>query len=75
MDEVGKNIGSKIKSIKYTSASEIIKRYSAKHVAVTGGASGIGKAMVERSANEGATVYILDVNNEAATTVVNDIVE
>ncbi|MBT5814402.1 MAG: SDR family NAD(P)-dependent oxidoreductase [Opitutales bacterium] len=52
-----------------------MKRYSAKHVAVTGGASGIGKAMVERSANEGATVYILDVNNEAATTVVNDIVE
>lgn len=41
-------------------------RFAGRVVLITGGASGIGRAMAERFASEGATVAIADVNGEAA---------
>ncbi|XAZ30107.1 SDR family NAD(P)-dependent oxidoreductase [Paenarthrobacter ureafaciens] len=46
-------------------------RYSEQVVLVTGGAQGLGRAMVERFAAEGATVYFADLNDDAAQDVVN----
>ncbi len=41
-------------------------RFAGKVIAVTGGASGIGEAIVARLASEGASVAILDINLENA---------
>ena len=40
---------------------------------VTGGAKGLGKAMVERFLKEGVTVVIADVNAEAANATVEEL--
>ena len=40
---------------------------------VTGGGSGLGKAMVQRFAEEGASVVVADLNPEAINTVVRDL--
>ena len=45
------------------------KPLAARVAFVTGGASGIGKAIVERLASEGACVVIADLNFEAATSL------
>ncbi len=44
-----------------------------KTAVITGGGSGIGKAIAETFAEMGATVHILDMNEEAATQAVKDI--
>ena len=44
-----------------------------KVVAVTGGASGIGRAIAERFAKNGASVRVLDIDENAASAVANDI--
>lgn len=46
-------------------------RYSDQVVLVTGGAQGLGRAMVERFSAEGATVHFADLNDAAAQDVVN----
>lgn len=46
-------------------------RYSEQVVLVTGGAQGLGRAMVERFSAEGATVYFADLNDDAAQDVVD----
>ena len=46
-------------------------RYSEQVVLVTGGAQGLGRAIVERFSAEGATVHFADLNNDAAQDVVN----
>ncbi|MDH5399736.1 MAG: glucose 1-dehydrogenase [Cyclobacteriaceae bacterium] len=43
-----------------------------KTAVITGGASGIGKAISERFAQEGASVHILEVNKESASQFVAD---
>lgn len=47
-------------------------RFGGKIVLVTGGASGIGRAAVERFAHEGASVIVVDLN-PAAVNVANDL--
>src|SRR5690349_5739605 len=42
---------------------------------VTGGASGIGKASIDRFAAEGATVVVADINASAIDIVVSDLKE
>ena len=42
---------------------------------VTGGAAGIGKKITEYFLKEGATVYIFDINREAALDTLNDFVQ
>src|SRR5210317_1128207 len=44
-----------------------------KHAIVTGGGSGIGKAISIAIAEQGAHVHILDMNTDNATSVVNEI--
>lgn len=44
-------------------------RFAGTMALVTGGASGIGRAVAERIAREGADVAILDKNGDAAQTV------
>ena len=46
-------------------------RYSEQVVLVTGGAQGLGRAMVERFSAEGATVHFADLNDSAAQKVAN----
>ncbi|MEO6848537.1 MAG: SDR family NAD(P)-dependent oxidoreductase [Chthoniobacterales bacterium] len=48
-------------------------RYQGKHVVITGGGSGIGRAMSLRFAAEGADVSILDYQKDAATSVCAEI--
>jgi 2-keto-3-deoxy-L-fuconate dehydrogenase len=49
-------------------------RLDGKVAVVTGGASGIGRAIVQRFAKSGACVRILDIDREAAETVASEIV-
>ncbi|MEO6980004.1 MAG: SDR family NAD(P)-dependent oxidoreductase, partial [Mucilaginibacter sp.] len=44
-----------------------------KQVIITGGGSGIGKAMSILFAKQGATVHIIELNEEAASDTVNEI--
>lgn len=46
-------------------------RYTDQVVLVTGGAQGLGRAMVERFAAEGARVYVADLNTEAAADLID----
>ncbi|PSQ87269.1 MAG: hypothetical protein BRD30_08720 [Bacteroidetes bacterium QH_2_63_10] len=48
-------------------------RVEEKSAIVTGGALGIGKAMAERLAKEGAQVAVTDVKDEEGTSVVESI--
>ncbi|MFJ3523014.1 SDR family NAD(P)-dependent oxidoreductase [Pseudomonas sp. NPDC090203] len=50
-----------------------MKRFADKVVIVTGGGGGIGSAICQRFADEGATVVVTDMNKDAAQAVVNDI--
>ena len=48
-------------------------RLGGKTAIVTGGASGIGRAIAQRFAREGALVRVVDINKDAAETVVREI--
>lgn len=48
-------------------------RLNGKKAVVTGGASGIGRAIATLFARQGATVHILDISNEACTEVLREI--
>jgi 2-keto-3-deoxy-L-fuconate dehydrogenase len=48
-------------------------KLTGKSVVITGGGSGIGKAMSVLFAKQGATVHIIEVNGEAADETVNEI--
>lgn len=50
-----------------------MKNFAGKKILITGGASGIGKLMAEKLASRMATVIIVDINLEAATTLANNI--
>ena len=50
-----------------------MKRLENKIAVVTGGAQGIGKAAVKRFAEEGSTVIIWDVNEEKASSTINEL--
>lgn len=49
-----------------------MKRLENKVAVITGGAQGIGKAAVKRFAEEGAVVIIWDVNEEKASSTINE---
>ncbi|HUX86223.1 MAG TPA: SDR family oxidoreductase, partial [Chloroflexota bacterium] len=49
-----------------------VQRFAGRIAVITGGASGIGHATVDRLAREGATVIILDRNRRAAEQVVDE---
>lgn len=49
-----------------------MKRLENKVAVITGGAQGIGKATVKRFAEEGAVVIIWDVNEEKASSTINE---
>lgn len=46
-------------------------RFTGQVVLVTGGAQGLGRAMVERFAKEGASVHLADLNDQAAQDVID----
>lgn len=50
-----------------------MKRLENKVTVITGGAQGIGKAAVKRFAEEGAIVVIWDVNEEKASSTINEL--
>nr|BDT29391.1 SDR family NAD(P)-dependent oxidoreductase [Bacteriovorax sp. HI3] len=50
-----------------------MKNFENKKVLITGAASGIGKLMAEKLAKRGAVVFVVDMNLEAAQTVVSSI--
>ena len=50
-------------------------RFEGKVALVTGGASGIGEAIVRRLAAEGARVVVMDVNGQAAERVAGELPE
>src|SRR5580704_17656994 len=49
-------------------------RLDGKLAVVTGGASGIGRAVAQRFASSGACVRVLDIDEDAAKTVASEIV-
>src|SRR6202047_4015003 len=49
-------------------------RLDGKLAVVTGGASGIGRAVAQRFASSGACVRVLDIDEDAANTVAGEIV-
>ncbi|MGI9485044.1 MAG: SDR family NAD(P)-dependent oxidoreductase [Geminicoccaceae bacterium] len=51
----------------------MVPRFTGKVVLITGGGSGIGRAMAERFAGEGAKVAVADLNGEAAKETVEAI--
>lgn len=50
-------------------------RLNKKTALVTGGASGIGEAIVKKLASEGAKVYIADINDDAGTAIKTSILQ
>lgn len=50
-----------------------MKNFNGKKILITGGASGIGKLMAEKLASRMATVIVVDINLEAAKTLVSNI--
>ena len=50
------------------------RRFGGRVAIITGGASGIGLATVERLAREGAAVNIFDINKSAGEQVCNQII-
>ena len=50
-------------------------RLSGKVVVVTGGASGIGRAIAQRFAHEGAAIRLVDINEQAAKAATQEIVK
>ena len=52
-----------------TDAAHTRGRFHGKVAIVTGGASGIGRAIVERFANDGAAVTVFDINESAGKEV------
>lgn len=52
-----------------------MRRFEGKRVIITGGANGIGKAIVARFAAEGAAVVLTDVNAKAAEAAAQEICE
>jgi len=48
-------------------------RFEGQHVAVTGGASGIGAAVCRRLAAEGAAVYVVDIDGQGAERIAAEI--
>jgi 3-oxoacyl-[acyl-carrier protein] reductase len=55
------------------STPTVPSRYADQVVLVTGGAQGLGRAMVRRFAAEGARVHFVDVNAEAGAEVLDDL--
>ncbi len=51
-----------------------MKKFESKIVAITGGGSGLGKLACEMFAAEGATVCVIDINEQAAASTVDAIV-
>ena len=50
-----------------------MKRLEGKRAIVTGGASGIGKAIVQMFVNEGAKVIVADIELKSATSLCNEL--
>jgi NAD(P)-dependent dehydrogenase (short-subunit alcohol dehydrogenase family) len=53
---------------------EMIQRFEGRVAAVVGGGSGMGRAICHRLASEGATVYVVDLSDEASKSVTEEIV-
>src|SRR5258708_3708282 len=52
---------------------KLMFRLDGKKAAVTGGGSGIGKAVAHLFAKQGAAVYVIDLNEESANATVKEI--